>query len=474
MSTLQSNNSSKHYAYRWLALAIILLPTLLISLNTYMIQIALPNIQNDLHASFSRAQLIFSGYSIGLATALIIGGKLGDIYGRKKLLWIGVFFFTLTSFVGGMLSDPLLIIGVRIVQGFAAAFIQPQILSIIQDIFPSKEKNLAFGLYGAVIGIAFTFGLILGGLLVSLNLFNGGWRIVFFFNVPFGILVLLLLPIIPESTVVKNNNIDWMGAILLMFSILFFIYPLSEGQTYGWQPWFFGCIILSCVMLASFIFVEKSKQKKHQTPLVDLSLFKHRSFVIGIVSVLSIYLSMFSFFFILSYFIQFGLQYNTKETSLIFLPIGIGFFFTSILSSKIVHLFGLIVLKIGALTMSICIFILIGILAFEPYNLFTIYTLVLLFVYGLGLGLATTPLANAILSKIPKNQVGVASGVFTTIMYLANSLAVAGISIVFSTALNTTLDKASFVHAFSTSLFGIGLLSVMSFVILSIYHKSKN
>lgn len=476
MDMTQSTNPNTSYSYRWLALAVILLPTLLISLNTYMIQIALPVIQNDLHINFSQAQLIFSGYSIGLAVALIFGGKLGDLYGRKKILWIGVFVFTITAVIGGIISNPLLLISIRIVQGLGAALIQPQVLSTIHVIFPTKEKNLAFGLYGAVISIAFTFGLILGGLLISWNLFEGGWRTVFFFNVPFGILVLLLLPIIPESTGKQARRIDWIGAALLMFSILLLVYPLSEGQKHGWQPWIFGSLMLSIIILALFIFVERKKQKNHQTPLVDLTVFKHRSFVTGICSVLSIYLSMFAFFFILSYFLQFGLRYDTKETSFIFLPIGIGCFLTSILSSKIVSYFGLIVLKIGAIIMSICTFILMGLLLVKASNVFDVYGLVLLFIYGLGLGLATTPLTNAILSKIPRNHVGVASGLFTTFMYLANSLAVAGISILFSTFLGNTLEKAiyvDYVRAFSASLLVIGLFSIISFIIFSIYHKNE-
>lgn len=138
--------------------------------------------------------------------------------------------------------------------------------------------------------------------------------------------VLLLLPFIPESTDKKSNHIDWMGSILLMVSIFLLIYPLSEVQQQGWQTWIFSCLLLSFVVLILFIYLERFKQKLQQSPLVDLSLFKHRPFVFGICSVLSIYLSMFAFFFILSYFLQYGLTYDTGETSLVFLPIGIGFF----------------------------------------------------------------------------------------------------------------------------------------------------
>ena len=476
MNMTQSTSDNASYSYRWLALAVILIPTLLISLNNYMVQIAVPVIQNELHISFSQAQLIFLGYSIGLSIALILGGKLGDLYGRKKILWIGLFIFTITAVIGGITSNPMLLISTRIVQGLGAALIQPQILATIQVIFPQKEKNLAFGIYGAVMGIAFTFGLILGGLLISWNLFGGGWRTVFFFNLPFGLLAILLLPIIPESTGEKSRKIDWLGTSLLMFSILLLVYPLSEGQSYGWKPWIFGSLILSFIMLTFFIFVERRKQKKQLATLVDLTVFKHHSFVIGICSVLSIYLSMFAFFFILSYFLQFGLKYDTKETSLVFLPLGLGFFLTSILSSKLVNRFGLLVLRFGAITMSICICLLMTLLLVRETNLFDIYGLIILFIYGLGLGLATTPLVNAVLSKIPKKHVGVASGLYNTFMYLANALAVAGISLTFSKFLGNTLEKAiyrDYVRAFSASLLVIGLLSVLSSIIFSIYHKNE-
>ncbi|MFJ7922232.1 MFS transporter [Lysinibacillus fusiformis] len=476
MNMTQSKNDNSSYSYRWFALAVILLPTLLISLNNYMVQIAVPVIQNELAISFSQAQLIFIGYSIGLSIALILGGKLGDLYGRKRILWIGLLIFIITAAIGGITSNLMILISTRIVQGLGAALIQPQILATIQVIFPPKEKNLAFGLYGAVMGIAFTFGLILGGLLISCNLFGGGWRTVFFFNLPFGILALLLLPIIPESTGEKSQKIDWLGAALLMLSILLLVYPLSEGQTYGWQPWIIGSFILSLIILTLFIFVERRKQIKRQATLIDLTVFKHRLFIIGICSVLSIYLSMFAFFFILSYFLQFGLKYNTTETSLVFLPLGIGFFLTSILSSKFVHRFGLVVLRSGALIMSSCTCILMMLLLVRKTNLFDIYGLLLLFIYGLGLGLATTPLVNTVLSKIQKKHIGVASGLYNTFMYLANSLAVAGISLTFSKFLGNTLENAvyrDYVRAFSACLLVIGLLSILSFIIFSIYQKNE-
>lgn len=165
---------------RWYALAVILLPILLNSFNTYMIQVALPTIQKSLNASFSDAQLIVASFSLSLAAALIISGKLGDIYGRKRLLLIGVSGFTLMAMLGGLTSNPTLLIVIRIVQGLTAALIQPQVLSMMQVNFLPREKGLVFSIYGALMGFGFAFGLILGGILVNRNVFDLGWRTVFF------------------------------------------------------------------------------------------------------------------------------------------------------------------------------------------------------------------------------------------------------------------------------------------------------
>lgn len=462
---------------RWYALVVILLPTLLISLNTYMVQVALPFLQNSLHASFSEAQLILSGYSLGLALALIVGGKLGDIYGRKRMLFIGVLLFTLMALVGGFISAPSILIIVRIVQGLAAAVIQPQVLSTMQVSFLPREKPLVFGIYGAVIGIAFTFGLILGGFLVNWNVFDLGWRTVFFFNVPIGILVLLFLPIIPESYGERGKRIDWSGAVMLIMGLFLLIYPLSAGQKQGWPIWTWFSLICAIPVLLLFIAIEVRKQRQNASPLVNLSIFKQRSFSVGMITVIVVYFSMFSFFFILSYYSQFGLHDDVQSTSLVFLPLGMGYFFTSLISSRIVRRWGNIVLKIGALLMGICSFLLVVSLYFGVVYLLQVQNMLILFVYGIGLGMATTPLIGAVLSVVPQKDAGTGSGLLTTFMYLANSLGVALSGILFSFSLGTSFieaDLSDYVRAFSTTLSVSGVLAFAAFVCLCFLSNQKN
>ncbi|MNI37611.1 Multidrug resistance protein stp [compost metagenome] len=215
--------------------------------------------------------------------------------------------------------------------------------------------------------------------------------------------------------------------------------------------------------------VEIRKQKQGVFPLVDLFIFKLRSFSIGMASVIVTYLSMFSFFFILSYYVQFGLHYSVRSTSMVFLPLGIGFFLTSLVSSRIVREWGIVVLKIGALVMGISSFLLIGSLHVDAIHLLNVHNILILVVYGCGLGMVTTPLINVVLSAVPIKDAGTGSGLLTTFTYLANSLGVALIGILFSASLGQSLidaDLTDYVRAFSTSLTVTGGLAFTAFICL--------
>lgn len=417
--------------YRWWAFLIMLLSTLLISLNTYMVQVALPIIEVDITASFGEAQLIFSGYALGLSAMLIAGARLGDIYGRRKILLIGVAIFMVVSLGASLTTSPYVLIFLRTIQGLAAALIQPQVLTTIQYIFPEKEKPLAFAMYGAAIGLAFAFGLILGGLLVDSNILNLGWRLIFLFNLPFCLLIIACAKIIPETKNTQPQKMDWTGAILLIISLLLLIYPLTYISSNGYTIW---AVISIVVALALLLYFVKYVMRINE-PLIDLRIFKNRTFSRGIYIVALTYSSMFAYFFLLSYFLQSVLYYSIKTTSLIFLPLGIGFFITSIFFPKLFYYFKENVLRIGLVIM---VASLVGKMLYIYYvdtNFLSVTMLSLLFIYGLGLGLATTPLANILVTTVDVALSGTASGIFTTCMYLVNVIAVLIIGSIFAFAI---------------------------------------
>ncbi|GEB32227.1 MFS transporter [Brevibacillus parabrevis] len=451
---------------RWYALAVILLPILLNSLNTYMIQVALPLIQHSLHASFSDAQLIVTCFSLSLAVALVVSGKLGDIYGRKRLLLVGVSGFTLMALLGGLTASSALLIVIRLVQGLAAALIQPQVLSMMQLQFLPREKGLVFSIYGALLGFGFAFAPTLGGMLLHWNVIELGWRTIFFFNVPFGMLILLCMPLLPESSGERTQKVDWTGTAFLMSGLFMLVYPLSEGQKQGWPDWIWGCLALSLLLLLAFVAVEVAKQKRKRVPLIDLAIFKQRLFGVGMAAVILIYLSTFSFYFILTYYLQFGLHFDAQATSLAFLPLGGGFFLTSLISSRVVDRWGMSVLRIGALVTGICCFVFCFFLQMDAVHLLRMPFIALFFVHGLGVGLVTTPLTRVVLSTVPAKDAGTGSGLFNTVMYMANSLGVALIGILFSAALGQSMASAvlsDYARAFSTSLTACGSLALAAF-----------
>ncbi|MFC3769031.1 MFS transporter [Paenibacillus sp. GCM10012303] len=454
---------------RWYALAVMLLSVLLISFNTYMVQVALPLIQDSLHAAFSEAQLIVTGFSLGLAIALIVSGKLGDLYGRKRMLAIGVSGFTILAAIGGIATDPAVMIPVRIMQGLAAALIQPQVLSTLQVCFSLKEKALAFGIYGAMIGIGFTFGLILGGMIVDWNVCGLGWRAIFFIHVPFGLLILSLLPIVPETRGARGQRMDWAGEFMLGAGLFLLVYPLSEGQKQGWPLWTLGCLLAAALILFIFTVVQIRKRKRGTSPLIDLNIFKHRTFRVGILTAAMIYLGMFSLFFILTYYLQFGLRYDVQATSLVFLPLGAGFFIASLVSSRLVGRWGTKVLRLGAIAMGSGSLLLMGSLRIDPVHLLHIRNMGILTIYGFGLGLAATPLVNVVLGAVPARDAGTGSGLFNTWMYLANSIGVALIGLLFSAVLGNSSGGAElpdYVRAFTSALAVTGGLGFLAYVCL--------
>lgn len=284
------------------------------------------------------------------------------------------------------------------------------------------------------------------------------------------------MPIVPETRAEQTHNIDWTGSFLLLIGLFLLIYPLSEGQKQGWPLWISGCLIIALFVLFTFIWVENRKGKQGNCPLVDLSIFRHRTFSIGLATVLVLYLGMFSFFFVLSYYMQFGLHYNVQDTSLVFLAIGIGFFLTSLISSRMVRRWRMSVLKIGALIMGCSSLLLIWELNVDATHLLGARNILILLIYGFGLGMATTPLVNVTLSSVPARITGTGSGLITTFMYLANSLGVALIGILFSTSLKHSLleaDLSDYVRAFSFSLAAIGGLAFTGFVCLCFLRERK-
>src|SRR3954452_23652092 len=262
---------------RWKSLAVILAAAFLVGLDFFVVNISIPSIRSSLHATFAEVQLVIASYGLTYAVLLISGGRLGDIYGRKRMFMWGVAAFTAASLLCGIAPTPTFLIAARALQGVAGALSFPQVLSIMQVTFPLSERAKAFGLFGTVIGTSSFSGNVLGGLLVSANVFGLGWRPIFLINLPIGIAtVLAATRFVRESKSPKARRLDLGGVAIMTLALVLLLYPLIEGREAGWPAWAFVSMAASIPTFVLFVQFERRVTRRGGSPLVELSPFHDR------------------------------------------------------------------------------------------------------------------------------------------------------------------------------------------------------
>nr|WP_280521241.1 MFS transporter [Paenibacillus mangrovi] len=413
-----------------------LLSTFMTVANNFIVNVAAPSIQLGLKANFSNVQFIITSYTLAFAVALIIGGRLGDRFGQKRILLLGVAGFTLSSLFCGLSANILILTVARILQGLSAALISPQVLSLIQITYPLERRGAIFGLYGAIQGLAASTGQIIGGLLLLVNPWDLDWRTIFFFNVPIGLFILCLTPFIPESNTSNKTKFDWAGAALLSVSLLLLVYPLVQGQKEGWPLALIFSLIFSIPLLATFVWFEKRVQRNNRAPFMQMDLFRNRLFTVGMLVAFVLMSSQAAFFLITAYLLQIGLSFSALKAGGVILPMGIGYFLASLLSSKSIGKVGNHVLTIGSiLTASGYLFLALSVSTTGTSPAIALWIPSLL-ALGFGQGFIAAPLTNIVLAKIPKSDVGSASGIFVTGFQIAYAIGISLIGIVWLNGLS--------------------------------------
>src|SRR5215218_1814565 len=299
---------------RWLILFVILAVECMDLLDGTIVNVAAPTIRADLGASLSALQWIAGGYALTFAVGLVTGGRLGDIYGRRRLFLIGVAGFTLSSALCGAAQSSELLIASRMVQGIFAAVMIPQGFGIIRAAFPPGEIQKAFGLFGPVIGGSAVLGPVVGGLLVEGDLLGAGWRTIFLVNVPIGVAALGSgLRLLPESRAERPPTLDLGGAALVSLAAGLLVYPLIQGRESGWPAWTFVSIGASAVVLAAFVVLERRRERAGLSPLVTPSLFRKRAFSAGLVTALVFFAGMIGLMLAFMLYLQIGQGYSAIE-----------------------------------------------------------------------------------------------------------------------------------------------------------------
>jgi EmrB/QacA subfamily drug resistance transporter len=268
---------------RTIALVVVALAFVMDLLDSTIVNVAIPSIQANLGASYSAIQWLVAGYSLAFALLLVTGGRMGDVYGYKKLFMIGVGGFTLASLFSGLAWSPNALIAARLLQGSMAALMVPQVMSLMQIMYKPEERGSINGLFGALGGMAASLGPIIGGLLIKFNIFGWDWRPIFLINVPIGIFGLVMASkYLPSGKSPHPLKLDLSGTFIIMIAMLLLVYPLIQGRELDWPTWSIVMLIASLPVFVFFAWWQKRKERLGQSPLVLPALFKSRSCSVGL------------------------------------------------------------------------------------------------------------------------------------------------------------------------------------------------
>ncbi len=456
---------------RWRALPIILIGSFLAFLDFFIVNIALPAMQSDLSASSAQLQFIVAAYGIAFGVSLITGGRLGDIFGRKRVFLIGLSGFTIASALCGLSPTPAALIASRIVQAICAATVTPQVLAIIRVEFAASERPIAIGMYSASMGLASITAQLFGGMLVSMNIFGWSWRLIFLVNIPIGIIAITLVSLmIRELRGPNRATLDLVGVALASLSLVLLIYPIVQGREAGWPAWSFAMLATMVPVLVGFVQYERHVIRSGRTPLIALHLLHNSTLRLGLVVSTVFFSTAGVFFVVLTVFLQVGLALSPFRTGLIFLPFAIGFLASSTVSGPLANRIGPRIINLGTFLMALG---LLGIIALAQMSnaasgsaTVDLPLLVpIFFVYGLGQGLAQPALINTVIggAGVTGDDAGSAVGIFLTTAQSIIALGVAAIGDVFFSWLSETPTTATYLNALTASLAVNFVLLVVTF-----------
>ncbi|HEX6453289.1 MAG TPA: MFS transporter [Trebonia sp.] len=437
-------------------LVTVLLGAALPIIDFFIVNVALPTIQAGLHTSSATLELVVAAYGIAFAVLLILGGRLGDAFGRRRLFMLGLALFTLTSLVCGIAPNAMTLVIARAAQGAAAALLMPQVLSIIQAGAVGEHRSRALGFYGATSGISTVIGQLLGGLLIAANLWGLSWRPTFLVNVPIGLVGLLLARrTVPDSRAEHPLRIDRWGTALLAVSLLALLLPLMEGGALGWPWWTIALLTTSPFAIFGLWHAEQQLEAQGGMPLLPPALLRTVSVRRGLSAAMPYFWGFGSFMFVYAVALQDGLRYGPLGSGLILTPMAAAYFAMSLISSRIVARHGQKVVIVGSSIGALGLFVLAGsaLAAWPDVAIWQLTPAMILI--GVGNGLTQTTLFRVVLSRVPTDLAGAGSGMMTTTQQTSMALGVAVFGSLFA---GLTTGSLGYEGAF---VLVIGLLAIL-------------
>jgi EmrB/QacA subfamily drug resistance transporter len=409
---------SRHSTNPWVVLVIICLAQFMVVLDATIVNVAIPHIKLALHFSNTNLQWIINAYTLVFAGFLLLGGRAGDLLGRKRLFLVGLVVFTSASLLNGLATTSGMLIGFRALQGFGAALISPAALSIISTTFAEgRERARALGVWAAIAIGGSAFGLVLGGWLTQ----SFSWRWIFFVNVPVGIFAFLAaLRIVPESKEETHQAYDVAGATTVTGGLMVLVYGLVTGHTHGWgSVWTVGSFVAAAVLLTAFVQIELRSAE----PLVRLSIFRVRSLLTANLAMFLAFSGMFAMFYFNTLYIQDVLGFQPLKAGLAFLPFTGGIMISAGLASGLAPRIGVRPISVVGMLLTIA-----GLILFSRMPLHGSYASDVLpgmLISSLGMGAIFMPLTLMATTGLKDEDQGLASGLFNTSQQVGGALGLA-------------------------------------------------
>ncbi|MCP2341672.1 MFS transporter [Actinomadura rupiterrae] len=443
-------------------LALLLLGQFMAILDVNIVNVALPTLRTDLHASGASLQLVVAGYIIAYAALLITGARLGDLFGHRTVFLSGLAVFTLASLACGLAPTTAFLIVMRFLQGIGAALMTPQVMSMIQRGFQGPARARALSMYAMVIAGGVVVGQVLGGLLVSADLFGSGWRLVFLVNVPIGAVLLAAGPrLLPRADEDRRGGLDPVGLIVLTPALLLLVIPLILGHELGWPAWGWAALAASAVLFVTFGLVERRFAARGGRPLISGKVLRAPGVAVSTVTLMFGPGSWGSFLFTTTLHLQGDLKMSPLKSGLAFVPCVLAFAVVSLYWQRLPSSWYRRVVPIGFAIAAL------GYIWIGPLASGGVAYLALTAVIGFGLGVMPIVMTTA-LQNVPTEDAADASGLLLTVMQVGQVLGVATIGTLFLVRFQDSGSTRHAEYATGWALAGLAAVAVIGSLLLSL------
>jgi EmrB/QacA subfamily drug resistance transporter len=461
---------------RWIALAVIVAAQFMVVLDVAIVNVALPSIKTDLHFTQESLQWVVTAYAILFGGALLLGGRMADLLGRRRLFMAGLVLFTVSSLLDGLAWSEGSLIGFRALQGLGAALLSPAALSILTTTFQEgRERNIALGVWGAASGSGGAAGVLLGGALTSAL----GWSLIFFINLPVGALLLALSPwLLRESHAgLEHRHFDTAGAASITGGLMLLVYAMTRATQHGWTTAStIGLLVASAALIVGFVVIEL----RSRAPLLPMRIFRLRTLATSNATQLLVASALFSQFFLLTLYMQQVLHYSALKTGVAYITLTLAIITVSNVAQALVTRVGIRrILPVG-LTLVAAALVLYARLPVDGHYFWDLFPAFLL--SGLGLAFTFVPMVIGGLTGVRQSDAGVASGLFTTSQQIGGAIGVALATTIATTFTTRYVDAhpgtnplsgSALTHGFEITFYVLAGLIVIAAVLAATLIESR-